>query len=252
MTESPVVGSIGEWLLESLRATMFRTGPLENQHTWYSVANQQAQAIDTRPLEGVSTHTGLKGEYQLQMVVRDDRVDWLLQPPLQGSVSVPYVPDPAAALDALNEVVARWEQVSDSTVTRLAFGATLSSPVPVIEEAYSELGRYLAPLAGLYTPDTTEILLQINRRRPSHVVSELLINRATNWSVAQYGALEFAMGPDAQPPRQHVTNVRRLELDINTVPRFGATPGAIMELPAVHRVFVELVAMGTEIANGRF
>ena len=241
---------MGNWLIQVLRATIFQSGQPDHESVWLAVVGTPAQVIDRRSPDGVTTLTGVIEGYQLQMVV-SDKVDWLLQPhpsqPLDDQPAIPTLGDHVAALNVLIKIVDRWVDVTDSTVTRVAFGAELTSPVDNLAIGYRELREYLAPLADLYAPDSTDFLCQMNRPRPASSYPDYMINRITQWSVPQYSTVELTISPEGQSQHVTVTFHRKLDLDINTAPQIQ-----VVDRMHLKDLFQELVTMGSEIAQGSY
>jgi hypothetical protein len=135
-----------------------------------------------------------------------------------------------------------WPHVSE--VRRVAFGASLRSPVGDVEEGYAVLDRLL-PCVKLDPKGSSDFLSRINRRRPSGLgLPGLSVNRLSTWSVARQVLRSLWAGAGDRPVDQMLGTVCQLDLDINTVPEYDNQVGQEVLGP----VFGELVELGAEVA----
>ena len=145
------------------------------------------------------------------------------------------------------ELASGWLKVGPD-VTRLAFGLVLVIPATGLSDAHGKLSSMLAGI-NFDLSGATDLLYQINRRRPSQQSGGIAINRISRWSVSQSNTVEFAVDVVGNPaPATRVSDVQfasRLELDINTV---GRSPSAISKDSAT-KLFNELIQFGIEIAE---
>ncbi len=236
------------WQLERVRVTTFHGGSapvLDPVGVWDQAVGMPPESTDARPREGLTRHVAALHGAQLVSLVRPDRVDWALQPlPPSPSVKPPVLPTitPASdALAALGRVVESWLG-SGPPVVRMAFAPTLIGPVADLQTGVSELAERI-PIPLRYTPDSTDFLYQVNRRRSSQFSPAVSINRLAKWSVMEASLLMLDLGSKTPVPRDaSLAFARRLELDINTIPTAAALEGS-------GSIFGELVSLALEIAN---
>jgi hypothetical protein len=144
-----------------------------------------------------------------------------------------------------------WWLIDCPPLQRLAFGAALYLPVKDREEGYHRLRNYLpfkrdnSSQAGdflAYSPQTGDFLYQFNRRRSSHSVTDVEVNRLSKWT---WLPLELrATSGERVWPVGTERSACLLELDINTAPEFQRTLPPDRYVP----LFEELVGLAVEIA----
>lgn len=103
------------------------------------------------------------------------------------------------------------------TAQRIAFGCNCFIPTETRISGYELLDSYL-PKVEVDSVNSSDFLYQINRRRQSKIVSNLSINRLTQWHVAQYGSAIISQAHNGQQlidlnEKEYSVN---LELDINS------------------------------------
>lgn len=236
------------WQLERVRATTFHGGdaPVSDPAAvWDQAVGMPPESTDARPRESLTRHVAALHGAQLVSVVRPDRVDWALQPlPPAPSVKPPVLPTIAQATDALaafGRIVESWLR-SGPPVVRMAFAPVLIGPVADLQTGVSELSEQI-PIPLRYTPDSTDFLYQVNRRRLSQCGPAVSINRLAKWSVMEVGLLMVDLGSKTPVPSNPSSAfARRLELDVNTVPAAATLEDSVS-------IFGELVSLALEIAN---
>lgn len=242
----------GEWSVESLRATIFRQRPphvpehgAPDAHaTWARVVGVTAHTIETRPEQDLMTFTGIYGSDQAQMLVRSDRVDWMLHPRgVSGTPDGPPLPNLSASGAAPERIFTIFDEVAPDieSPTRIAFGAVLATRTDSLAHAYEELGQYVPPFAQLN--EFTELECRLNRVTSSENDSDLTLNAMSKWSVQLVSSMEIQLIPGESPvPTLRTDHVLRLELDYSTMPQVEplADPAA---------VFRELVEMASRTAR---
>ena len=240
-----------QWEAEQLRATTFvlPEGSSNEPSTWWdAVVGGQPDEEITRAKEGVVQQTGTFGGKPISVVLRPERVDWMIQ----SSVVRPDVP-PAGfpllgpfveSLELLLRIAERWLEYSPP-VHRLALGAVLLKPVLGHEEGYAELQKSL-PSVQIGANNTADFFFQINRYRMSRSVDGLRVNRLTKWALLSMGSIGISLGPGVGTvlPSAPAQFACRLELDINSAPMTGQIPRH-----AAWPLFQELADLGKEIAE---
>ena len=243
--------TINGWEVESFRATTFHpieSRILEEANLWQDIVGATPESVDSRPREGLSQHVGELDDWQLVLIARNDRADWILRAPPEPPVppsELPALGDASAAFESFRRVVGAWLKQSPH-VDRLAFGAVLFSEVPDVSTAHSELAEYVKFSADAFTPGCADFLYQINRPTQSDLAPDVVINRLMRWSVMRIETISIALGPG--PGRVEDTSsriVRRLEIDINTRP----DSGTYMPQAESGGLFDELAVLGHRVAN---
>jgi hypothetical protein len=161
------------------------------------------------------------------------RVDWLLEPDIEGQEGPPdigaaHLGPFADVLTIFCEMMLRWLATTGLDVTRLALGVTLRLPVKTKEEAYSLMSSYL-PFH--LDPESSDFLYRINRPRPSASLDDgTVVNRLATWAVIRVETLLISVSAGSAAA-QAVSRegepflACRLELDINTAAeRSGTLP----------------------------
>ena len=244
--------AIGEWEVGQFRATTFHlpgSDLLDRTGLWQEVVGTSPESIDSRPRERLMRQVGSLGDSQLLLIVRSDRVDWILQP-LVGPQNQP--PEVLPTLGSDRDSLVRFQRVVESwlvqspPVTRLAFGSVLVFGVADLRAGYLQLSNYL-PKLELDKEEGIDFLFQINRPRMSKVVPNVKINRLTKWSIMQVGAISINIGTSAVPTlgATPLSLARRLELDINTAPE---STNEVSRTQA-HSLFREFMTLGSEVAT---
>ncbi|HBI45962.1 MAG TPA: hypothetical protein DDY78_24360 [Planctomycetales bacterium] len=145
-------------------------------------------------------------------------------------------------------LISGWLQQRPS-VKRLAFNAKLIRYADNRDALYHMLNIYLHDVE--VDPKSADLLYRINRKRPSRAMLpvELEINRLSTWAAMKFTiAVQGVMASGETTPTFPTTVDRMacvMELDINTDQDFSG-PLNPDQLP---QVFVELVSLGTEIAE---
>ena len=238
----------GVWRVETIRLTAFpAAGPRPSPGTfeaWWLTLFGAPHENSTHDLKnGVKQLRGPVGD--AFMVANENPVsfEWRrlpsdpTQPPPQPDSLMPF-PDIAPAFQ---DVALRWLRLDNRPpLRRLAFGTTLLNPVADRQTGYEILNHYLPDVQ--VDLSSHDFLYQINRRRPSTVVDNLLLNRLSKWHTQRVQGL--VIGADGTLIRQPDTFACRLELDINSVPS-GET------LPSEHlpHLFTELVTLASDLTR---
>lgn len=241
---SSVLGD--DWRVEMLRLTAFPTAGQPS-----ATAEACWSALFGVPYE-TSTEDVRKGITQLRgsiddafMVVTRNPVSIELRQLASDPAEPPRELDTlsfyAQAVPAFLRYAMRWlGSVDCPTLRRLAFGAELLKPVPSHEGGNEMLNGYLPSLT--VDPDSSDLLYQINRRRPSGVVDGLQLNRLSKWSTQQVRSITVSSdGAIAHGLEEFAC---RVELDINSVPSFDSLAPDCLSL-----LFDELETLASEIAR---
>lgn len=232
------------WGCESLRCTIFHS-PNETPNVageWERVAGTPPDAVTAKPKNREHIETGKVEQWQFVLHAQRGRIDWVLAAGDEPGDQQPIFPEIATYF--LN-LMGNWFRGAElPKVSRLAFGAVVGLPVPDVAAGYRTLCDYL-PFDIDYSV-SSDFMYQINRRRESQTIPEVVINRLTKWSVTKVTKVTFVnmdAGLRAIQDPETGPCCCRLELDINTVP--GAdTELDTQQLAPLHQ---ELVFLGREI-----
>lgn len=237
------------WEVESLRLTAFLIDPVAEQKWWAELLGGEPERSVTDRRAQTQQDQGSFANNRLTLLVRGNRVDWVLSPKEDqepsdaGIVSIGLRSE---SLGAFVDAMRRWVLLS-GPVKRLALGMILLQPVEDRTRGYRELARFL-PAIQLDAERSSDFSYQINRRRRSTTgVPSLEINRLSKWSVALFSYGTVSVGATAAPDfiRSRTVSALRLELDVNTAQEFeGALPGD--KLPPL---LEELVDLSVEISE---
>jgi hypothetical protein len=235
---------LAQWQIGDLRLTAFPNllVPLEGQTTgkqWQELLGAKPESVLSHKFGTEVEENGPFGPGGRLTYQRSPRViQWML-------TGVPDPEKPGTSflspqiLTPFGELMYRW-LVDCPPLQRLAFGAALYLPVKDRPEAYAELEKRLH--VGLkYSDDEGDFLYQYNRRRRSHSVPDVKINRLSKWTWVPLGEVRVKDGKLMPPPESACL----LELDINTVPEFQGT----LRQDRNAMLFDEMIRLGVEIAE---
>ena len=240
--------SADTWRVEMMRLTAFPTpGPPVDaacvQDWWSKLFGTPPEKVTQDLKIGV---TQLQGRVDdAFMVAIQNPVSFNLrrlandpeQPPAEPNDISLYV----AAVPAFQDLALRWLGLENCpSLRRMAFGATLVQPVDSHAKGCEILNRHLPDVS--VHPDSLDFLYQINRRRASSTIDDLLLNRLSQWSI-QY-LREIAVSTDGTLANKSEVLACRMELDMNSVPSNEPLPKD--RLP---KLFKEMVDLAGEIAN---
>lgn len=141
--ETPVV-----WRFQSLRATTFlsQEEQIEVTPLWANVVGGSPDEEHARPNMGEFRQIGKFEDWQIQLGVLPDRVDWILGiAPEQPSENIPdqfLTADFDAGLESLSKIVSAWLGIC-SGAQRLALGVVLLQPVEDRRSGYERLSNVI-------------------------------------------------------------------------------------------------------------
>lgn len=205
------------WLVSGARLTVFVTADANISSTlWSEVVGAEPEHSSVQRTVATTLDMGPFADGLLRLQTQPMRLDWNYDASQVGARSAdpPHFGSFPTAVSPFLELMRQWiRRPSFPPTTRIALGLVLIRPTSTRETGYAELAQYIDGVPT--SSDATEFQYQINRPRPSRVLPDLLINRLSRWSVANYVSLTF--DPTVQqhlipPQRLHV----RLELDIST------------------------------------
>jgi hypothetical protein len=179
-------------------------------------------------------------------MLQPNRIDWLLGPGEKEIEGIPAIGRFPQVIDKFGQVMSTWFGLTTCpSSSRIAFGAVLIIPVSDLVRGYKEILKFLPFDLDMDPINTSDFFYQINRRRESEKFKDLRVNRLSKWSVASWRDIHFSV--DSGGAKSIPADERfglRLELDINTDPKFDGT----FTQDLAFQVFSELVDFGKEIA----
>lgn len=237
-----------DWLAESLRSTNFPSpgADYNADEWWHHILGQDPESRTVRPAAGERKEEGTFGGGRLALEINAGSIiQWTLSPTPPKDVPTEFltVGRFIDTCDAFSDLMRRWYELAPR-LNRIAFGAVGLVPVANRIEGYRLVAEYLHQVR-IDPEGSSDLLYQINRRRPSRTgVERLEINRLAKWSVAELRiVVQAASAPGVEARLLPSMTACRAELDINTVQEFSGkfTP------PASGQIFDELVGMAREI-----
>jgi hypothetical protein len=236
---------LSEWNAESLRLTAFILPdiPIQSESWWNVATGGDPENIEINLKHRRRTESGPHADDFLVLQVNPGRIDWILsdRPGTENQSSESRFVD---RLKPFTCLVNKWLPVCPRLM-RLAVGAVLRLPGMSREESYLMLSNYLN--FDLDPRKSSDFLYQINRFRPSDVISGMQINRLCSWTAVHFIRALVNLMPHAAVlgPEASTNYYCRLELDLNTAPEsFG-----LLVHERLPELFMEMVEMGSEIAE---
>ena len=242
--------NFGEWDVESLRVSLFSpvgSPTSAKPELWEKVTGEEPDSIDTRPRERVTRALGHVEQNNLQLLVREERLDWIIQPNIDSHMPTDPVPTLKDTQDTLQilQKATRCSLETISIVQRFAFSPVLIKHVPDPTAGIAQLSRYL-PRLNTDSMEGLDFIYQTNVRQRSTSVPHVRINRLSKWSIVQVGTLELKIRASERPHvnTPSVRYARMLNLDVNSDPTTGA-----MSNDKIPRLFDELVVLANQVAT---
>lgn len=238
-----------EWISEVLRLTAFMSSaPNKPEKWWESVVSTQPFQSTTRPFY---SDVGTFKNGLLQLTIQSERIDWIYTPDPNKSydLGISNIGSFNIALKDFISIMQKWFSLAPE-IKRLAFGANLLHIENDQVEGYKYFDKYLSKSIKLDAEESSDFMYQINRPRFSNLsdFKELKINRVSRWLLLILNKIEFSIssqGASLTPDEKSLLTTSRLEIDINTDPKFnGVFPHDKIKL-----IFNELVQLGVEITE---
>lgn len=235
------------WLTKSYRISVFLPQGRELQiPNWHELFGTEP---DTQVKKaGTSFEEGPFGKGRLRVgrqEVNDRRIDFFYG--AFAPVAEPGPPSLGAEHEAFEivrpHVVRALERVP--RILRLATAVEHLEPVNESLDRGVELLGMRIDRKRFDLRDVRDFIYQINRRRPSRVVENLIINRIAHWELAGWQVVSVG-APDGQVSSIEEVLAVVLNTDINTDASFGDFPGE-----RASDLLAELASLDMEIAaNG--
>jgi hypothetical protein len=237
------------WLVRSLRLTVFRARNAIDWHVpdWVEVVGAEPQSRLTQA-GGVQIAVGPFGEGQLQLGHRQG-----VSP--RADLHYLAAPDPSGApelrtLGPFPEAIRPFGPIADALlrrsrgVSRIAFGVEYLEPVPNTDEGYRVLADRIDP-HRFDLRDVQDFSYQINRRRPSNVISDLVLNRLSRWSLLSAQVLTIDVVHGQTVTQDFGTPAAFLSTDVNS----DVTRQSPLPTTQLGALFAELQELTVELAD---
>jgi hypothetical protein len=238
----------GIWQAQKLRLTAFPSGPATpTQNEWWrETLGEPPETRTVREREATIDEEGrIQGEADRPLVVTFHweplRMDWRVRAQDAPEDARAFGPNLRDVLPWFVGGMQRWLPLAPP-IQRLAFGAELALPV----DDHAAGNSALRVLTRLDIPqDGRDFFYQLNRRRSSRTVPDLLVNRLAKWSLLTVRVLQVRVADSPRAANLDQAFACRLELDMNTAPEWER------ELPqeSLPALFAELVELGVELSE---
>jgi hypothetical protein len=210
------------WAVKSFRITLF---PAPEATVWavpnfervVGIAPTEVVQNPGQKLEAAAFHAG---QIQLQ---------WLLNPQLRTDIAFMLEPSQAAVLElrqTLDFISREFEGMTASLlgfypdVGRVAVGAELADFAESAEDSYAKLKAHIGEFGPRFSPRMRDFHYQVNRRRPSTVIPELILNRLCRWAALGWLLPDPKTGQIREDLRLRAAT---LEADFNSQPEYAGT-----------------------------
>ena len=213
---------VAAWQAEHLRLTLFHSPTNIGAGVWREFTHEDPSEQTTQAKAAIIREQGPFRGGVLVTEIRPDRVDVVHSAAMDAASSLPIIGPCESLFSEFVQSGCEWLSTQKHDVRRVALGSALLLPGPDRETGYRRLAAYL-PFAP--DPSAFDFVYQINRRRDSTSVPQLLLNRLSRWSVVkvQATAISFAPGTSTAYAIGDPTFACRMELDVNTAVE-GGTP----------------------------
>jgi hypothetical protein len=237
-------GTPSEWSAANLRMTVFPTTSefVCDQQWWRGLFGEPADSVVSQPKKLSHQEEGEFHDSRLRLIIRPTKIDWTLTPPEPEELpsSIPTIGSFRDRLEEFVPLMNRWLEDGCPPIKRIAFGAQLVQPVETHKRAYSLLNRYL-PFD--VDPDSTDLRYRVNRKRASNTISELELNRLSDWyAVRMQFTGRLLSGEQIEESEFFAVN---LTLDINS----AAEHETAFRVNELVPLFGELIDLGCDIAE---
>jgi hypothetical protein len=248
--QRPPTFPMQEWLVESLRATIFPVpGVASSPDTWWrDTIGTDPETRTVKPATREHLEEGPFDGGKLGLIINSlGVIQWQVtpEPPRELPAGIPSAGALLALLPPFMAALEKWLPMSP-VASRLALGVVVHAPVPGHREGYERLGTYLRQYVTLDPEGSSDFLYRINRPRASTTpVQGLRINRLSTWAVAKLTLLATSVAIQGRVGVEHYAC--RVDLDINTVPTFEGTFGpAVMAevIGELRQLALEILAEG--------
>ena len=233
------------WRTEQLRLTVFSDSGRPTvfaRDWWNAITGTPPERISEEPRTGVVQLRGTFEGAPLLMVADENRLD-MRQLFAAQRPAAPVLPEFPPAIPSFVALAVRWLALElRPPIQRLAFGAILIQPVPLLEDCRRVLAQYL-PSIDMETTELRDFLYQVNRRRSSETITGLEVNRLVKWSTQRIQ--EIVVSAQTKVTVGDLTFATRLDVDVNSDPEQVGN----LRSNRLVRLFEELVSLAQHIAT---
>jgi len=245
------IKSFDSWKTLNLRLSVFIDSAIDLSAyiSWSTVFGALPDAQNSQPKIGLIEAAGELSDGQLVLRTLPGRADLVYQPKLLLDPLNAQQLDPQILVNVsenftsqANLLLQKLKSIPDIQITRLAFGAELLLPMPDKQSAYIALNDLLHSVD--VDQNSSDFQYFINRKRNSNIVTNVEINRLSQWSALVSRNITFSQNVSS-PQQLSETFACRLILDINTIP----TERFYLPVDGLEALYAELVQLGEEIAE---
>ena len=207
-----------DWQIESMRATVFTSDPLDSLtiQSWFtniSAGSSSRMNISPNSFQGAANFAA--GLLRVNSV--SNRLDVILSPDL--SQNVQSIGSLSTARDLLTKFMLPLKDLGGSQqVDRVAYAIILNFQVQNEEEGLALLAKLLTRVE--LSPASRDLLYRVNIPVPSKSLPGISLNRLATWCVAQVQILQVKPNSDAPGILLNLNPDKpfsiRLEMDLST------------------------------------
>ncbi len=223
------------WLAESFRYTCFSSGEvsIEDVPWWREVMGHPGDKLDLDRNTMIRLEQGSFEKGTLVLGMSGPRIDWVWkarepEQEAQADNGIPVLGSFPAAVGRFVEAISAWFSTDTCpTANRVALGCVLLQPVADRMSGYRKLQPYLCRYLKIDEVGSSDLIYNINRRRPSRSgVEGLQLNRLMKWMVrvSRSVSVTLSLSGNEARRRQAVGPAHLeccLELDLNTAPDYA-------------------------------
>jgi len=245
------ITSFDSWKTTNLRLSVFIDSAIDlSVHiSWSAVFGALPDTQNSQPKVGLIEAAGEFNDGQLVLRTSPGRADLVFQTNSLIDLSNVQQID-FQILDNIldsftcqaNLLLQKLKSIPDIQITRLAFGAELLLPMPDKQSSYVTLNDLLHSVD--VDQNSSDFQYFINRKRNSNIVTNVEINRLSQWSALVSRKITFSQNISSLQQLSE-TFACRLILDINTIP----TDQFYLSVNNLDALYLELVKLGEEIAE---
>ncbi len=231
---------VSKWLVQAYRMTAFPIplDNLDNLYKWKDIAGEAPEKCSSQPRIKSIEESGEFENGILVLKTIHNRIDCLYSSILKPDIIPDIIPNIgffSETLDTFKKVVNKWLE-SSPHLARFAFSVHLLNPAESHQDAYLMLDNFLHSVK--VEPNSSDFSYTINRKRPSNIVQNLMINRFCQWrAIRQYLKIN-----ELELESKYACS---LDIDINTIAEFEGELKTEELIP----LFNEVTDMAIEISK---
>lgn len=210
------------WNANTIRLTAFAEANFHIDKDWWEqVVGEAPETEISQAKTGIRQYEGNFANGKLILIVNQaqTRIDWVYAAPeiQEPLTNIPTIGTLSQELSLFLQIMEKWfKSEIKHSFTRLALGLVVYQAIDNRKMGYELLvSQYLRFNPNL-DENTSDFSYQINRKRRSQVVNNMMINRLMKWSVSSIKTIIVAPVQQSLPESFAIL----LELDINSAPEY--------------------------------